>query len=140
MLDYVPWYVAHSTFIVTYLKDYMQDKNVAKTTLIGGVIAAVLASACCLGPLILVSIGIGGAWISNLTLLEPYRPIFIFAALMCMTIAYKKIYRNPNPEDCAPGTLCALPQTNKAYRAIFWVVSGLMLLVFTYPYFVIFLA
>jgi mercuric ion transport protein len=30
---------------------------------LGGV-AAVLASACCLGPLILVSIGLSGAWIA----------------------------------------------------------------------------
>src|ERR1700746_2162387 len=48
-----------------------------KTTLIGGVLAGIGASACCVGPLLLLSMGIGGAWIAHLTALEPYRPLFI---------------------------------------------------------------
>jgi len=43
---------------------------------VGG-LAAILASTCCLGPLVLVALGLSGAWIGNLTLLEPYRPLFI---------------------------------------------------------------
>lgn len=117
----------------------MQDDNLAKTTLVGGTIAAIVASACCLGPLILVSLGIGGAWISNLTLLEPFRPVFIGAALLCIALAYKKIYRGPAPEDCTPGTLCALPKTNQVYRTMFWTVAGLVLIALVYPYFVTFL-
>ncbi|MBE0974886.1 mercuric transport protein, partial [Escherichia coli] len=45
--------------------------------LFAGGLAAILASTCCLGPLILVALGFSGAWIGNLTALEPYRPIFI---------------------------------------------------------------
>jgi mercuric ion transport protein len=41
---------------------------------VGG-LAAILASTCCLGPLVLVALGLSGAWIGNLTRLEPYRPI-----------------------------------------------------------------
>ena len=36
----------------------------------GSVIGAVLASACCILPLVLFSLGIGGAWMSNLTALS----------------------------------------------------------------------
>ena len=46
---------------------------------VGG-LAAILASPCCLGPLLLVAVGLSGAWIGNLTRLEPYRPFFIGAA------------------------------------------------------------
>jgi hypothetical protein len=35
--------------------------------LLAGGLAAILASACCLGPLVLFALGISGAWISNLT-------------------------------------------------------------------------
>ena len=59
---------------------------------IGG-LAAVLASICCVGPLVLVSIGISGAWIGNLTVFEPYRPIFIGAALVALFFAYRRIFR-----------------------------------------------
>ena len=41
--------------------------------LIAGGISALLASACCLGPLVLIMLGISGAWIGSLTLLEPYN-------------------------------------------------------------------
>jgi hypothetical protein len=40
----------------------------------GALIGAVLASACCIVPLVLVMLGISGAWIANLTALEPYKP------------------------------------------------------------------
>ena len=112
-----------------------QDK-LANTTLIGGGLAALAASACCLGPLILVSLGIGGAWVSNLTMLEPYRPIFIGIALICMGLAYRKIYSAKPAGNCLTDTLCANPQTNRNYRIIFWIVSVLVLIALLYPYFV----
>ncbi|MBL4872564.1 MAG: hypothetical protein JKY41_04030 [Rhodobacteraceae bacterium] len=55
------------------------DTDEKKTRLIaaGGILGALGASACCVVPLILFSLGISGAWISNLTALAPYKPIFI---------------------------------------------------------------
>ena len=73
----------------------MEQDKLAKSTLIGGGLAALAASACCLGPLVLVSVGVGGAWISTLTKLEPFRPLFIGIALLCMALAYRKIFRAP---------------------------------------------
>lgn len=108
--------------------------GVSKATLAGGLIAAIIASACCLGPLVLVMVGVSGAWISNLTLLEPYRPVFIGAALVFMGLAWRRIYRAPAAAECEPGTLCALPQTNRVYRVMFWTVSALVLLAFGFPY------
>jgi mercuric ion transport protein len=48
-----------------------------KSALVAGMLAAIAASVCCVGPLVLFVLGIGGAWASNMTALEPYRPIFI---------------------------------------------------------------
>lgn len=47
----------------------------------GGVLGALAASSCCLLPLALFGLGIGGAWIGNLTALAPYQPIFVAIAL-----------------------------------------------------------
>ncbi|HCY62218.1 MAG TPA: mercuric ion transporter MerT [Oxalobacteraceae bacterium] len=113
----------------------METNKLAKTTLAGGILAALAASACCLGPLVLVSLGIGGAWISNLTLLEPFRPVFIGIALLCMALAYHKIYRAPDADTCAPSSVCAMPQVNTGYRVLFWVMSLLVLITLAYPYF-----
>ena len=61
--------------------------------LLGGLLAGIAASLCCVGPLVLLLLGFGGAWVSNLTVLEPYRPIFISIALIALSIAYLRIYR-----------------------------------------------
>lgn len=108
--------------------------GLSKATLAGGLVAAILASACCLGPLVLVMVGVSGAWISNLTLLEPYRPVFIGVALAFMGLAWHRIYRAPAAAQCEPGTLCAIPQTNRVYRVMFWTVSALVLLALGFPY------
>ena len=60
----------------------MSEPQNGRGALFAGGLAAILASTCCLGPLVLVALGFSGAWIGNLTVLEPYRPIFIGAALV----------------------------------------------------------
>lgn len=115
-------------------KDVSKVSNTGKATLIGGAVASLLASLCCLGPLVLVMLGVSGAWIGNLTALEPYRPVFIGVALVCMALAYRHIYRAPAATTCEPGTLCALPQTNRLYKRLFWAVSALVLFALVFPY------
>ena len=46
--------------------------------------AAVAASACCTVPLLLVSLGVGGAWMGSLTAFEPFRPLFIGIAVLAL--------------------------------------------------------
>jgi mercuric ion transport protein len=109
---------------------------VGKLALIGGaLVAALAATGCCIAPLVLVLLGLGGAWMADLSLLAPYRWVFILAALGFMGLAWHKIYRAaPATAQCEPGTLCALPQTNRKYRVMFWVVSPLVLLALVSPY------
>lgn len=95
-------------------------------------LAAVFASACCLGPLILVSIGMGGAWVANFHALEPYRPAFLTVALVSLFFAWRRIYR---PEtECKPDEICALPLIKHIHKIIFWVVAALALVALTFPY------
>ena len=91
-----------------------------------GGLAAILASTCCLGPLVLITLGVSGAWISNLTLLEPYQPLFIGAAVVALFFAYRRIWRPAT--DCAPGQVCALPSVNRGYKVLFWIVVALVIL------------
>lgn len=97
-----------------------------------GAVAALLASACCLGPLVLIAVGLGGAWIGSLTKLEPYRPIFLGVALIALFLAWRRIYRPA--AACNPGDICALPQTRRLYRVLFWIVSTLVLVALSFPY------
>ncbi|OIQ98129.1 MerT mercuric transport protein [mine drainage metagenome] len=110
----------------------MSEPKTLSGTLLAGGLAAILASTCCLGPLVLITLGFSGAWIGNLTVLEPYRPIFIGAALFAMFFAWRRIYRSE--AECRPGEVCALPQTKRAYKVIFWSVAMLVLVALFFPY------
>lgn len=110
----------------------MTETPTGRGSLIAGGLAAILASTCCLGPLVLVALGFSGAWIGNLTALEPYRPIFIGAALLAMFFAWRRIYRSA--QACGPGEVCAIPQVRSTYKAVFWFVAVLVLIALAFPY------
>lgn len=110
----------------------MFDKKIGRGPLLAGGVAAILASTCCLGPLLLVALGFSGAWIGNLTVLEPYRPIFIGAGLIALFFAYRRIFRPARA--CSPGEVCAVPQVKKAYKVIFWTVATLVVVAIVFPY------
>jgi mercuric ion transport protein len=103
-----------------------------KGSLIAGALAAVGASVCCVGPLVLLMLGIGGAWISNLTALEPMRPWFIAGTLLFLGMAFRRLYLQP--QVCAPGAACAEPIVLKRQRLIFWIVALLLLAFLAVPW------
>ncbi|MGH8852804.1 MAG: mercuric transporter MerT family protein [Telluria sp.] len=103
-----------------------------KNSLIAGVLAAIGASVCCVGPLVLLALGIGGTWVGNLTAMEPYRPIFIGLTLLFLWLAFRKLYLVP--QVCAPGTPCTDPRTIQRQRLTFWIVSVLLLGLLAVPW------
>ncbi len=67
----------------------MASLNV-KGSLVAGVLAAIGASICCVGPLVLLTLGIGGAWVSSLTALEPARPFLVAGTLLFVGLAFRR--------------------------------------------------
>ncbi|OUM00682.1 mercuric ion transporter MerT [Variovorax sp. JS1663] len=110
----------------------MSEAKSGRGALVAGGLAALLASTCCLGPLVLVTLGASGAWIGNLSALEPYRPLFLGAALVALFFAYRRIFRPV--QDCKPGEVCAVPQVRRAYQLVFWIVAALIVVALAFPY------
>ena len=108
------------------------DLRSGKGTLIAGVLTAVGASVCCVAPLVLLALGISGAWISTLTAFEPYRPIFIGLMVLFLGLSFRKLYLVP--KVCKLGTPCADPCTVKRHRVIFWIVTALLLSLVAVPW------
>jgi mercuric ion transport protein len=104
-----------------------------KRSLIAAIIAGIGASACCVGPLVLLSLGMGGAWIGNLTALEPYQPVFMLITLIFLGLAFRQLYLVP--EVCEPDKACAKPETRRNQRIIFWVISILLIALMTFPWY-----
>jgi mercuric ion transport protein len=113
----------------------MKTRNAStdsRKLLFAGGLAALLASTCCLGPLLLITLGFSGAWIANLTLLEAWRPYFIGAALIALFFAWRRIWRPA--AACQPGEVCAVPQVRRGYKLLFGAVAGLVLIALGFPY------
>ena len=86
-----------------------------KLAAVGGVIGALAASSCCILPVVLFSLGIGGAWIGSFTQLAPYQPYFIAATLAFVGTGYWLVYRS-SKVVCAPGEACARPLPNRLVK------------------------
>lgn len=97
----------------------------SKGSLIAGVLAAVGASVCCVGPLLLLTLGIGGAWVGTLTAFEPFRPCLMVITLVFLAIAFHRLYLAP--QVCEAGTACVDPLIRKRQRIIFWTASVLII-------------
>ena len=93
----------------------------AHRSVIAVAITAVAGSVCCVAPLVLLLLGISGAWIGYLTALQPYTPIFITVALVFVGLAFRKLYL-VRPA-CAPDGSCATPRGLRNQRILFWVVT-----------------
>jgi mercuric ion transport protein len=105
-----------------------------KKTLLVGVAAALGASVCCVLPLVLVMLGLGGAWVSSLSAMAPYRPFFVGLALLFLGVAFYQLYLQ-KPKACAPGEVCAVePGLKQRQRLIFWIVASLTLTLLAIPW------
>lgn len=113
-----------------------KSKNVKRTNtgLIGAIVAAIVASVCCVGPLVLLGLGIGGAWVGNLIALEPFRPYFMGITLALLGYAYYSIYSKPKAENCESGSYCANPKSDRINKISLWTVTILVLGLLSVPY------
>ena len=104
-----------------------------KWSLAGAVGAGLLASACCTVPLLLITIGVGGAWLSTLRALEPLRPLFLLIAFGLLFAAWRRVDRAAEAETCEPGTACADPRTHRRNRWLLWLAAVVTLLLAASP-------
>lgn len=110
------------------------SQNKERRTIIGVIVAAIAASVCCVGPLVLLALGIGGAWVGNLTAIEPFRPYLMGLTFIILGYAFYKIYRKPKAEECAPGSYCANPKSDRINKITLWISTVFVILLLSFPY------
>jgi mercuric ion transport protein len=99
----------------------------------GGALGALAAMSCCIIPLVLFTLGIGGAWIGNMTALAPYQPIFIGTTLVFLAAGYYLVYRRPRVA-CAEGEVCSRPLPRRGVKLALWVATALVGSAMAFPY------
>lgn len=105
----------------------------ARLLSLGGILAGLGAASCCVVPFALFAAGISGAWIGNLTALEPYRPYFAAAAIGCVGYGFYHVYRQP-VVTCADGSYCARPASDHIAKIGLWSATVIVLLALVSPY------
>jgi len=116
----------------------MAKQEIVRNASFGGsVIAAIAASACCVGPLVFALLGIGGA--GFLVTLEPYRPLFTVVTLGLLGSGYYLTYRTQVAVAAAPTATdddcgCEMPKTNRAGKRTLWLATALVVLALAFPY------
>ena len=78
----------------------MKEKSLA----ISSTVAALLASLCCLGPLVLGSVGLGAALVATFA---PLRRYFLALSVLLLAAGFYLVYRKPKAAEACAGEVCA---------------------------------
>lgn len=102
-----------------------------KGSLVAGLLAALGASACCAGPLVLLLLGVGGGWASHLIAFEPYSPYLTAMTVLFLGAAFYNLY--VRQRACKPGDACAADRVVRNQRILFWLVTWPVILLLALP-------
>ncbi len=91
-------------------------------------VSSLLASTCCLLPLAFVSVGLTGAWLGNLRVLQPYSPILVGIAIAALALAGRSL-RSRSTISCRVDGA----KYRTFYKATFWLVAALTLILLITP-------
>ena len=95
----------------------------------GGILASIIASLCCVGPLILTILGVSGA--AALSKFETLRVPMILLVLLFFGVAGFVLFRKRN--SCEPGSICADQKKFRKMVIFYWLGLMIALLGITSP-------
>jgi mercuric ion transport protein len=90
-------------------------------------------TSCCILPLVLVSLGVTGVFIGQLTALYAYKWVTFSLAAVALGFGFWKAYRSASSKDCGDGT-CARPVDRGLMRGLLWGALVVVLLALAFPY------
>lgn len=113
------------------------ENKAQKATLLGSIAASLIASTCCIGPVVFAVLGISSAGL--LTKMEPYRPILTVTTLALLSLAFYFSYKKNPAAECENESYCANPKYDVWNKRILWISTILITAFLTFPYWSIYL-
>jgi copper chaperone CopZ len=98
----------------------------------GSVVAAIVASFCCILPIVFALTGFSILGAS--ALFDAWRPYLLGLTFGLLGLGFFFSYR-PRKEQCAPGSTCAMPATNRSGRLMLWLATAAVILFAVFPYY-----
>jgi len=103
----------------------VKERNIA----IGGIVTAILAAGCCIGPVLFLAFGITG--LGFLSSLEWFRPYFIGITLVLVALAFHYAYGRG--ARCTDKGKCSL-RTMRVRRVMLWVLVAFAVFGVSFPH------
>jgi mercuric ion transport protein len=104
-----------------------------KVATVGSLFGALAMTSCCILPLVLVSFGVGGVWIAQLTALYAYKWYTFSIAAAFIGYGFWKVHQAETGE-CRDGTMCARPLNRRFMKASLWLATIVTLIAVIFPY------
>ena len=104
-----------------------------KAVIGGAVSAGLLASLCCIGPLLFVLFGVGA--FGAATYFDKARPFLMGGSIVLLAVAFYWVYFKRQKDSCEPGEVCAVKSVSRASRIGLWIASVAVLAFAALPYF-----
>lgn len=102
-------------------------------TIVGALVAAVGASVCCIGPVVLTALGAGTLSAAAIKF-EAYRPAFLTVTVAFLGAGFYTTYRRSAAQSCADGT--CQPSSRRVTKVVLWLATVLVILLVTFPYYI----
>ena len=101
--------------------------------LIFGFLTSVLSVGCCAIPVVLISLGLGGAWASRLEFLDQARPLLIVFSLLSLGWGIRRYTERGQKSLCKPNSAPGI-RSDRVRKGIFWAVAAGSLLILLLPW------
>ena len=101
---------------------------------IGSIVAAIAASACCIGPVVFPLFG-AGALSASAAKLDRYRPWSIGVTVILVGLAFNHAYGGSRvPRDCVAAE--CTPASRRAAKALAWIAALVAATLLAFPYYI----
>jgi len=109
-----------------------KSKNPTSLFAAGSVFAAIIASFCCILPIVFALTGFSILGAS--ALFDAWRPYLLGLTFGLLGFGFYFAYR-PQKAQCAPGSACAMPVTKRSGRWMLWIATVAVVLFAAFPYY-----
>jgi len=93
----------------------------------GGLLSALAASTCCVLPISLTAVGLGGAWLSTLDAVSTYEMAFRVVGILLLAAGFWLVYAPP--KTTAPAIACATAPSQRVTKTALWAGAAVMAVV-----------
>ena len=95
-------------------------------------LGALAMTSCCILPLVLVSFGVTGVFIVQLSALYAYKWYTFALSAAFLGYGFYKAYKPVDPEACADGA-CGRPVNRRVMRATLWAAAAIVAVAMAFP-------